>query len=284
MQFCTHHSKNLESAFASLSFEDKFSASSDAAHNPPVAHVSTGSGRTITPSPPRQVCSSPVKGLTPSTPTTPAHELSIILTALRKLREALLATSSAAPSPIFSQRVHVFCIRLAVLAFHPPSYHPPLMHLLFVLHTTQFPLPASELSEMTTYLILDLACRQHDLASAFALRSTSRLHYGYESRIVDQILGAVATENWIAFWRVRRKVDGYVRALLQWYVPSLRRNTLKALGRAYMNCDLEWILQSATGGEMSWEELVKEENVGWILDGPHSSRVIIRKPKVKGNS
>ena len=131
---------------------------------------------------------------------------------------------------------------------------------------------------MTTYLILDLACRQQEMAKACSLRSGSKAHHGYESRIVDEILRAVVTDNWTAFWRVRRKVDGYARALMQWCVPSMRRNTLKALGRAYLSCDVEWIVQSAAGGEMTWEELVAKENVGWILDG---SRVIIRKPKSK---
>ncbi len=270
----------MESAFASLSLEDDVSASSDPARNPPVAPGSQGQGRPITPSPPKRVSSLPLQGDVPSTAPPPAQELSIILLALRKLREALLATSSSAPSPIFSQRVHVFCIRLAILAFHPPSYHPPLMHLLFVLHTPRFPLPASELSEMTTYLILDLACRQQELASAFSLRSNSRLQHDYRSRIVDETIKAVVTSNWVAFWRVRRKVDGYLRALMQWSVPSLRRNSLKALGRAYLSCDLKWILQSATGDEMSWEELVNIENVGWAVEG---SKVIIRKPKPKSS-
>lgn len=132
---------------------------------------------------------------------------------------------------------------------------------------------------MTTYLILDLACRQQETASAFSLRSNSRSHKAYDCRIVDEIVGAVVTNNWVAFWRVRRKVDGYVRALMQWSVPNLRRNSLKALGRAYLNCDLDWILQSTTGAEMSWEELVEKENIGWVLDG---SKVVIRKPKPKG--
>ncbi|ERF73034.1 hypothetical protein EPUS_07128 [Endocarpon pusillum Z07020] len=280
MQFCTHHSTDMESAFASLSLEDDVSASSDPARNPPVAPVLQGQGRPITPSPPKRVSSSPLQGGAPSTPPPPAQELSIILLALRKLREALLATSSSAPSPIFSQRVHVFCVRLAILAFHPPSYHPPLMHLLFVLHTPRSPLPAPELSEMTTYLILDLACRQQELASAFSLRSNSRLQKDYRSRNVDEIIRAVVTSNWVAFWRVRRNVDGYVRALMQWSVPSLRRNSLKALSRAYLSCDLEWVLQSATGAEMSWEELVKIENIGWVLEG---SKVVVRKPKPKSN-
>lgn len=285
MQFCSNHSKDLDSAFASLSVEDSTTSSLESPLTAHVAHTPQGSRFPITASLPEGVSSS-VQGLNPSLPSPqppppPSRELVIILLALRKLREALLATSSSAISPVFSQRVHVFSIRLAILAFHPPSYHPPLIHLLFVLHTSQFPLPNSELSEMTTYLILDLACRQQDMASAFCLRSSSRLHQGYKSSIVNEILGAIVINNWVAFWRVRRKVDGYVRALMQWIVPSLRRNCLKALGRSYLNCDIKWILQSATGAETSWEELAEKENIGWIVDG---SKVIIRKPKLKNIS
>lgn len=131
---------------------------------------------------------------------------------------------------------------------------------------------------MTTYLILDLACRQDELASAYALRSNGKARHGFESTDVDDILTAVITRNWIKFWRVRRKVDGYVRAIMQWAVDGMRRDVLKALGRAYMGCDIRWILKSSTGGDMSWEELVKTENVGWIRDG---DKVVIRKPKIK---
>ena len=279
MQFCTHHSKDLESAFACLSVDDSPSNSSDVAQNPSNPHSVPTSLRLLTPSPPKSHSPSPNKGaVTPPTPPPPSTELTIILLALRKLREALLASSSVAASPVFSQRVHVFNVRLAILALHPSSYHPSLLHLLFVLHSPQYPLPPTELSEMTTYLILDLACRQGEFASAYGLRSTSKLRNGFQSRDVDEVLNALITRNWVKFWRVRRRVDGYVRALLHWAVDDMRRDALKALGRAYMGSDLSWILHSATGGEMSWEELVKKENVGWIRD---NEKVIIRKPKAK---
>jgi hypothetical protein len=253
-QFCTHHSKDLESAFACLSVDDSPSTPPP----PPMSHAS-----------------SPNKGVVTPPPST---ELDVILLALRKLREALLASSSVAASPIFSQRVHVFNIRLAILALHPSSYHPSLLHLLFVLHSPQYPLPPTELAEMTTYLILDLACRQGELASAYGLRSTSKLRNNFQSRDVDEVLDAVITRNWVKFWRVQRRVDGYVRALIHWAVDDMRRDTLKALGRAYMSSDLRWVLHSASGGEMSWEELVKKENMGWVKD---DDKIIIRKPKAK---
>ena len=65
---------------------------------------------------------------------------------------------------------------------------------------------------------------------------------------------------------------------MQWAVDGMRRDFLKALGRTYMGCDIRWVLKSSTGGEMSWEELVKTENVGWIRD---ADKVIIKKPKIK---
>jgi hypothetical protein len=253
MQFSTHHSKDLESAFTCLSVDDSLS----------------------TPPSPKPHASSPNKGAVTPPPST---EVDVILLALRKLREALLASSSVAASPVFSQRVHVFNIRLAILALHPSSYHPSLLHLLFVLHSPQYSLSPTELAEMTTYLILDLACRQCELASAYGLRSTSKLRNNFQSRDVDEVLDAVITRNWVKFWRVQRRVDGYIRALMHWAVDDMRRDALKALGRAYMSSDLRWVLHSAGGGEMSWEELVKKENMGWARD---DDLVIIRKPKAK---
>lgn len=277
MQFCTAHSKDLETAFASLSIDGTISASADPARNPPVASQGGRTGRQNSQSPSQ---SSPFQAKVYDTQSTPepSSELSTILLALRKLREALLATSSSAVSPIFSQRVHVFSIRLAILAYHPPSYYPSLLHLLFVLHTPEHPLPPSELSEMTTYLILDLACRQSALSSAYSLRAQRRLNQMYDSKIVDSVLAALSTSNWIAFWRVRRKVDGYVRALLGWSIDNIRRTSLKTIGRAYLFCDTNWILQISNGDELSWEELKEKESLGWIQEG---EKIIIRKIKTK---
>jgi hypothetical protein len=172
----------------------------------------------------------------------------------------------------------VFNVRVAILAFHPPSYHPSLLHLLFVLHTPSHPLPKSELAEMTTYLILDMAMRQNDLCNAYTLRYNSRMRFGYESRTTDRILRCITTADWVNFWRIRRQVDGYVRSILHWHLETQRKLALKAIGRTYMTCDVKWIIDSATGGEMSWEELVKTEDVGWVRDG---DKAIIRKPKTR---
>ena len=132
---------------------------------------------------------------------------------------------------------------------------------------------------MTTYLIMDMATRQNDLGAAFALRYNSRTRFGYDNLYANMMLRAFLTNDWVTFWRVRRKVDGYLRAILHWHAEKLRATALKAIGRTYMSCDVKWILASATGSEMSWDELVRAESVGWMRDGDN---VIIRKPKSKG--
>jgi hypothetical protein len=131
---------------------------------------------------------------------------------------------------------------------------------------------------MTSYLILDLATRQADLQGAYALRYRSRAGFGFNNRNVDILLRSILSNDWVSFWRIRRKVDGYMRAILHSHAETLRKTVLKAIGRSYMGCDIKWILQSAAGDELSWEELVKKEDVGWIRDGENA---IIRKPKSK---
>lgn len=249
MQFCTQNSKNLEEAFTSLSIEGKSTALST---KPNSANVATEIH--------------------------PSDELSRILTALRKLREGLLATSNQAPSPVFSQRVHVFNIRLAILAHHPQSYQASLRYILFHLHTAANPLSLPELKEMTTYLILDTALREGNLVEAYRLRTRARRDFDFASRDIDDTLSAVVSNDWIRFWKVYKRVDGHIRALLHFHEDALRKSVLKAISRSYMKCDVKWIVKSATGGELSWDELVAREDVGWLRDGDVA---IIRKPKLK---
>ncbi|KAK5949633.1 hypothetical protein OHC33_009230 [Knufia fluminis] len=278
MQFCTQNSKNLHEAFTSLSIDDP-----DAP--PPASNTqSLSSSRWAVPGSRPTTPAYMIKNATAtkasstSTSSEPAEELSTILTALRKLREAILATSASAPSPAFSQRVHVFNIRLAILALHPESYHASLRYLLTSLHSQAHPLPATELREMTAYLILDTALRVDNLQEAHAIRVRAKELWGFRDKDVDIILKAVVTNNWPLFWRIRNRVDGYIRAIMHWKIEALRRSVLKAIGRSYMKCDVDWILRSTTGGEMSWEDLVEKEDVGWLRDGRIA---IIRKPKLR---
>ncbi|CAL5872565.1 uncharacterized protein PFLUO_LOCUS6829 [Penicillium psychrofluorescens] len=257
MSFCARHAKHLDAALASL----PTSPSADATSNPPAAQ----SAKT-------KIKPSTEKGVAP-----PSAELSTLLLSLRKLREALLATAASTPIA-FSQRVHVFSIRLSILTRHPPSYFPSLRHVLDKLHSPSHPLPDSEIKELVSYLILDYACRQRDMVAAFELRARARREHGFQSQTVDDVLCALMHDNWIVFWQVRKGVDSYIRAVLDWAVDRVRRHALKAVGSAYLSVPIGWVLDGCTGHDQSWtwEKLVDTEKLGWQREG---DRIIIRKPK-----
>ena len=233
--------------------------SSDSTRNPPVSQRPTAKDH----SPPKPSASA---------------ELSKFLLALRKLREAVLAASSST-SVSFSQKVYVFSVRVAILAQHPPSYFPSLRYLLSTLHAPSHPLPESELKEFITYLILDYACRQCDMIAAFELRAHARNRYAFRSRSVDRVLAALMQDNWVVFWEVRRGVDSYVRAVMNWAADRVRRQALKAVGSAYLNVEASWVLEGCTGeDDWTWEKLIETERLGWQKEG---DKVIIKRPKRK---
>lgn len=278
MQFCTQHSKNLDEAFASLSCNEQSNNVTPASRDSAAVVAQLSATLPVTPANDNRASSAQSSNTDARATSKSAEELSMILTALRKLREGILATSSTATSPLFSQRVHIFNIRLAILALHPESYHASLRYLLSKLHSRDHPLPQSELREMTSYLILDTALRLGDLSEAYRLRVRARASFNFESRDVDQILQAVVSNDWPLFWRVRSKVDGYMRGVMHYHIEAIRKIALKVIARSYLKCDIKWIVCSATGNEMDWDELVLKEDVGWLRDGDVA---IIRKPKVK---
>ncbi|OOF90455.1 hypothetical protein ASPCADRAFT_135145 [Aspergillus carbonarius ITEM 5010] len=254
MEFCSNHFKDLEAAWMSL----PQSASSDATSNPPASF----------PSPTN-------KSTGPHSPSA-STELSSILLSLRKLREAVLATGSAIPIS-FSQQVHIFSIKIAIQARHPPSYFPSFRHILEELHTPSHPLPGSDLKDLISYWILDYACRQEDMIAAYQLRARARRRYGFQSSTIDRVLNALAHDNWVVFWQIRNGVDSRMRAVMNWAEDRVRRHALKAVGKAYLSADARWITEGCTGDKnWTWENLVEAENLGWAKE---DDRIIIRKPK-----
>lgn len=254
VRFGALYKDNLEAAWASL----PTSASGDATKNPP-ASVPHGQ---------------PAGTRGPSA----SAELSTLLLSLRKLREAVLATASTTPVS-FSQHVHIFSVRLSIKAKHPPSYFPSLRYLLDRLHSPAHPLAESELKELLSYLILDYACRQEDLVAAFELRAHARRQHAFQSQTVDRILNALAHDNWVVFWRVRKEVDSELRSVIDWAEDRVRRQALKAVGSAYLSVHVAWITEGCTGdGSWTWEKLVEREKVGWSREG---DMVIIKRPKRK---
>ncbi|KZL66704.1 hypothetical protein CT0861_00569 [Colletotrichum tofieldiae] len=193
--------------------------------------------------------------------------LSDVMMALRKLREGIVASKR---TDEFAIQAYLFNIRLSVLVKHPESYHPAILHVLRTIHPAQN-LTSVELQEVLGYLVLDAACRRGDLAEAYAIRH----QYGLRDAKVDALLAALAHDNYVAFRRVKRSVDGHRAKLLEFAEAEMRTHVLKCFGRTYLAVDQDWLEKCA--GE-SWETLTRDRGVGWELDG---KKVVIRKVRAK---
>ena len=184
---------------------------------------------------------------------------------MRKLREGILGSRRR---DNFAQRAYMLIIHASIFARHWESYQPALLYLLYDIHPYT-PLSSSQLSEFVGYRILDLACRQGELQDAFAVKST----FKYKDRKVGVVLTALVHDDWVRFWRVRRAVDGYQRAIMEFAVERVRLHALKCLGRGYLSADKAFVEWSA---DAQWDVLVKS-GVGWQLN--ESGGIVIRKPK-----
>lgn len=246
----------LTSSFSSLSLSKHAPPEYQNTRPPPLTTTSTSA------SAPASTHSIPQKAFAPS-----IQELATVLASLRKLREAITASSR---SDAFALRAYTFAIHVSVLCHDWASYLPSLLSLLNTIHPRN-PLPPSTLHEFVGLLILDQACRQSDFAGA---RQT-KLQYGYKDWRVETVLKCLVADDFVGFWRVRRAVDGYQRSVMEWADGGVRVHALKCLGKAYLSADRAFVERVT---ERRWEELV-QEGVGWELSAD-GERVIIKKPKV----
>lgn len=205
----------------------------------------------------------PVAGETIASPAS-NKDLSLIVSALRKLREGIVAAQRA---DNFAVQAYLFCIRLCVLVQHPEGYHPAALHLLRRIHPLAS-LTRLELAEVAGYLVLDAACRRGQLAEAYALRR----RYALADTKVDAVLQALAQDNYVLFRRVKGAVDGHRARIMDFAERDVRAHALKCLGRAYFSVPRGFI-EGVCG--VGWERLA-EDGVGWALDG---EVVVIRKVK-----
>lgn len=250
MKFCASSGNldNLDAAFSSLSVrvEDANPSSSGEKEQkeedrPPLPHRSPATSR--------------------------SNDLPNILLAMRKVREGILGSHRRDQ---FAQRAYMFIIHASILTRSWESYQPALNYLLNQIHAYT-PLSKPEYQEFSSYKILDLACRQNELLEAFAIRLTSQ----NRDRRVAAVLQALVHDDWVRYWRIKRAVDGYQRAILEFAVGRMRLHALKCVGKGYLSADKGFIERS---GDSTWEELV-ENGVGWQLED--SGKVVIRKPKSK---
>ncbi|KAK4459032.1 hypothetical protein QBC42DRAFT_349134 [Cladorrhinum samala] len=190
--------------------------------------------------------------------------ISQILSALRKMREAIVASKRR---DAFSAQVYLFAIRCGILASAYETYYPALLYLLRGIHPVHS-LTSVELNEVVSYLVLDTACRRGDLASAYALRNKHKLKDGK----VDGVLKALAGDNWFVWRRMRRRVDGYKAKIMEFAEKEMKEQTLKAFRRAYLTVPLEYLERAV---DETWDVLKNKYNIEWDLTG--EGKVIIRK-------
>ena len=194
-------------------------------------------------------------------------EVPVLKMAMRKIREAIVATSR---TDAFAIRAYTFIIRATIMEQHPESYQPALLHLLRKLFSSPNA-SASEKYEFIGYYILDLACRQGDLAEAFRARNI----YGHKDIQVESVLRALVHWNWFAFWNIREQVNEYQKRLMGFREDIMRKHAVKGLSRSYLNINRAYVEQ-ATG--KSWKELKELENLGWKQDG---ETIVIKQIKTK---
>ncbi|KAJ6166671.1 hypothetical protein N7470_002118 [Penicillium chermesinum] len=254
LRFCSNHSKDLDAALTSL----PTSSSNDATSNPPSCARDERSRKGKHPT---------FGGIVQAASFPPE--------AARRNARSL----ESYPRGFCTARPRVF--DSSVHTRPPPSFvFPFLEHTLERLHSKAHPLPAAEVKELVTYLILDYACRQEAMASAFELRARARREHGFHSQVVDRLLESLIQDNWVVFWQVHKSVDSYQRAVMNWAVDRMRRHALKAVGSAYLNVHVSWVVGGCTGGDGSWtwEKLVDTENLGWEREG---DKIVIRRPKTR---
>lgn len=193
--------------------------------------------------------------------------MSIILMAMRKVREAVVAT---ARKDTFALRAYAFIIRATILIRHMESFHPALLHLLRHIHPIAS-LTAPERHEFVGYYILDLSCRQNDLATAYKMKC----RYNYKDVRIGAVLKALVHGNWYAFWKAKSLMSGCQQRLLEYCEEGMIRRALECLGKSYLSVDKGFLERSA---QRQWEELREKSNVDWQLE---ADVVTIRRIKRK---
>ena len=206
-------------------------------------------------------------GSAPHVSTEDPRELSMILMAMRKLREAIVASTR---KDAFALRAYTFIIRATILMKHMESYHPALLHLLRNIHPVT-PLSASEHHDFVGFYILDLSCRQNDLATAYKVGCL----YNYKNIRVGAVLKALVHGNWYAFWKVKTLMSVHQQRLLEYGEEWMRQRALDCLGKSYLSVDREFMERSA---RRQWKELKEKNLVDWQLE---ADVVTIRRIKRK---
>lgn len=206
-------------------------------------------------------------GSAPHVSTEDSRELSMMLMAMRKLREAIVASTR---KDAFALRAYAFMIRATILMKHMESYHPALLYLLCNIHPVT-PLSTSEHHDFVGFYILDLSCRQNDLAAAYEVGC----RYNYKNTRVGAVLKALVHGNWYIFWKVKTLMSDHQQRLLEYGEELMRQRALDCLGKSYLSVDKGFMERSA---RRQWEELKEKNHVDWQLE---ADVITIRRIKRK---
>ena len=185
-----------------------------------------------------------------------SNEVSTVLMAMRKIREAIVASSRI---DAFASLAYKFIIRATVPLKHMESYHPALLHLLYKLHPVT-PLADADYHEFLRFYILDLACRQDDLAAAYE----AKCQFKYRDNQIEAVLKALAHGNWYIFWALQKVVSRREASLMEWAESRMRTHALKCLGKAYLTVDRTYLQKSM---QQDWGKLEEKDRLGWQVDG-----------------
>ena len=187
--------------------------------------------------------------------------------AMRKVREAIVAS---ARKDTFALRAYAFIIRASILMRHMESYHPALLHLLRNIHPVTSLTPF-EHNEFVGFYILDLSCRQNDLATAYKVVC----RYNYKNVRVRAVLKALVHGNWYAFWKVKSLMSDHQQRLMEYGEEEMRKRALDCLGKSYLRFDREFLERSA---QRPWEKVKDKSRANWQLE---ADVVTIRQIKWK---
>ena len=200
-----------------------------------------------------------------------AREFATLIAAMRKLREAIVASGRV---DTFALSVYIFIIHATILTGQVESYHPALLHLLRKILPAYNSTTSAKVEPWAFlgYYAIDLACRQDGLERAYHVGHT----YGYRDKNVEGLLSAIVRGDWCLYWRHREMLDGYQRRLCQWRDEKMTVHALNCLGASYLSVQKEYVEEAA---RQKWTA----EGLGilkpsWELEG---SLIIIKRMKKK---
>lgn len=196
------------------------------------------------------------------------QEYGALFSAMRKIREALVATNR---QDAFMKDVYLFIIRAAIRANKFESYFPALSYLLNIVEPRAALLSQQEYIELSGYRALDMACRQEDLRAACA----QARDLPAQDAAIGGVLKGLVHGNWVLFWRARSNLTKLQRFLVRPAEDRLRRLAISCISRVYFTIELEF-LERCTNAQ--WGELTKDYGIAWQIE---DQSVIVRRQKAR---